>query len=62
MEVELKSRPNVLEKEPSWVAGLKRLEKTLIIPSACRIVPTEKASANFQDMNIIAEEPLVMFV
>lgn len=63
MEDELKSRPIVLEEEQSWVARVKRLDKTLIIPDACGNVPTEKArSARFLDMNIIAEEPLVMFV
>lgn len=63
MEDELKSRPVVLEKEPSWVGEVKRQDKTLVIPDSCGNLPTEESrSARFLDLNIIAEEPLVMFV
>ncbi|KAJ4393004.1 hypothetical protein N0V93_002208 [Gnomoniopsis smithogilvyi] len=63
MEDELKSRPVVLEKEPAWVAGVAKLEKTLVIPDSDGNVPEEASrSARFQGMNIVAEEPHVLFV
>lgn len=63
MEDELKSRPIVLEKEPEWVAGVKKLEKTLVIPDSDGNVPNEESrSARFHEMNILAEEPHVLFV
>lgn len=63
MEDELKSRPVILEKQPDWVAGVKKLERTLVIPDCDGNVPAEQSrSARFQEMNIIAEEPHVLFV
>lgn len=52
MEDELKSRPIILEKAPSWVVGVTRLQKALVLPDGYGNVPTmESRSARFQDMN-----------
>lgn len=62
-EAELRSRPIVLEEEPSWVADVPKLEQTLVIPDCNGEEPEEQArSARFLAMNIIVEEPHVLFV
>lgn len=63
IEAELRSRPVVLEEEPSWVAGVPRLEQPLVIPDRSGEEPDKKGrSTRFLAMNIIAEEPHVLFV
>ncbi len=63
MEEELKRRPVVLEEEPSWVARVPALPQVLVIPDESgKEPPEEERSLRFLDMNIIAEEPHVLFV
>lgn len=63
MEDELKGRPVVLEKEPNWIASVQKLEGTLIIPNVAGHIPEEESrSSRFRELNIIAEEPHVLFV
>ncbi|KAI2624294.1 hypothetical protein GGR54DRAFT_569281 [Hypoxylon sp. NC1633] len=62
-EKELRERPVVLEQEPSWVAKVPPLPTTLTIPlPSGEILPENGRSERFLAMNIIAEEPYVMFV
>lgn len=62
-EEELKSRPIVLE-EPAWVTNVPKLVKTLVIPysRSGEELHEDARSAQFLEMNIIAEEPHVLFV
>ncbi|KAK4152495.1 hypothetical protein C8A00DRAFT_16184 [Chaetomidium leptoderma] len=63
VEDELRSREVILEEEPSWVAKVPVLSQPLMIPDASNKEPEEGArSKRFLDMNIIAEEPHVLFV
>ncbi|KAI3323056.1 hypothetical protein HD806DRAFT_497674 [Xylariaceae sp. AK1471] len=63
MENELRERPIILETEPSWVAKVPLLKEKLIIPTPWGEEPTEESrSQRFLAMNIIAEEPHVLFV
>jgi hypothetical protein len=63
VEDELRRRAIVLEKEPPWVAAVPKLEETLIIPDESGKDPAQESrSQRFLDMNIIAEEPHVLFV
>ncbi|KAJ5182639.1 hypothetical protein N7492_000255 [Penicillium capsulatum] len=63
VEDELRSRPIALEEEPSWVADVPKLERPLVIPGSNGEEPEEQArSARFLAMNIIVEEPHVLFV
>ncbi|KAK3941337.1 hypothetical protein QBC46DRAFT_382951 [Diplogelasinospora grovesii] len=62
-EEELRGRDVVLEEEPSWVAKVPALPQTLIIPDKLNKEPEEETrSKRFLEMNIIAEEPHVLFV
>lgn len=62
-ENDLKGRPKVLEKEPEWVARVPRLEETLIIPCTDGKDPSKDGrSSHFMDMNIVSEEPYIVFV
>lgn len=62
-EEELRSRPIVLEEEPSWVADVPKLEQTLVITDKNGDQPDEDSrSDRFLAMNIIVEEPHVLFV
>lgn len=59
----LKGREIVLETEPAWVAKVPALRQTLIIPDKSGKQPGEESrSKQFLDMNIIAEEPHVLFI
>lgn len=62
-EEELRSRPVVLEKEPQWVTRVPKLEKALVIPCKDGSEPSEDGRcARFMALNIISEEPYVVFV
>ena len=62
-EEEMLAKPRVLEEEPGWVVDVPKLEKTLVIPGMDGEKPTEESwSQRFLKMNIIAEEPHVLFV
>lgn len=62
-EEELRSRAEVLEKEPGWVTRVPKLEKALVIPSRDGSTPAEDARcARFMALNIISEQPYVLFV
>lgn len=62
-EAELRSRPIVLEEEPAWGMKVPKLEQTLVIPGRSGGQPDEESrSARFLEMNIVAEEPHVLFV
>ena len=63
MENELKSRPKILEKQPSWATKVRKVEHKLIIPQDTGEEPNENVrSARFLEMNIVAEEPHILFV
>lgn len=63
IEEELEARPVVLEREPSWVARVSRLERPLVIPTPDGDEPKEEfRHARYLEMNIIAEEPHILFV
>lgn len=63
VEEELKSLPVVLEKEPAWVAGVPKLDKTLVLPCTDGSVPREDIrSQRFLAMNIVSEDPYIVFV
>ncbi|QKX54746.1 uncharacterized protein TRUGW13939_01835 [Talaromyces rugulosus] len=63
MEDELRARPKVLEKEPSWVEQVPSLEQTLIIPDDNGEVPPERdRSEQFLRKKVIMEEPHTLFV
>jgi hypothetical protein len=63
VEAELRSRKVVLEEEPSWAAKVPPLPQTLVIPNGLNDEPEEETrSKRFLAMNIIAEEPHVLFV
>lgn len=63
VEDELMSRPIVLEQEPGWTTKVPTLEKTLVIPDKEGNEPEEQyQSDRFMAMNIIMEEPHVLFV
>ena len=60
MEEELKSREKVLEVVPQWATKVPKLEETLVVHGQ---KPGEGGrSTRFLAMNIIAEEPHVLFV
>ncbi|KAH9906603.1 hypothetical protein F4778DRAFT_587231 [Xylariomycetidae sp. FL2044] len=62
-ERELRERPVVLEREPSWVAQVPPLATTLTIHLPSGEKPAEYGrSERFLAMNIIAETPHVLFV
>jgi hypothetical protein len=62
-EDELRSREVVLEEEPSWVAKVPPLPQPLIIPDKDGKEPEEwTRGKRFLEMNIVAEEPHVLFV
>jgi hypothetical protein len=62
-EDELRSRPVILEEEPSWAAKVPALSHPLVIPDEFNKEPEEGArSKRFLEMNIIVEEPHVLFV
>lgn len=63
IEEELRSRPVVLEKEPDWVASIPRLEQALVIPNDLGETPAEEhRSPRLLQMNIISEDPQILFV
>ncbi|KAM0282712.1 hypothetical protein ACHAQH_002910 [Verticillium albo-atrum] len=63
MEEELRKKPIVLEREPVWVASVPKLQKSLVIPDESGKDPMEaRRSPRFLDLNIIVEEPQVLFV
>ncbi|KAK4117529.1 hypothetical protein N656DRAFT_699868, partial [Canariomyces notabilis] len=62
-EAELRSRPIVVEEEPPWAAKVPALAKTLVIPGPDGNAPgADCKSARLLEMNIVAEEPHVLFV
>ncbi|KAH6856706.1 hypothetical protein B0I37DRAFT_351744 [Chaetomium sp. MPI-CAGE-AT-0009] len=59
----LKSRKVVLEEEPSWVAKVPPLPRPLVIPNQSNNAPEGRdRGERFLRMNIIAEEPHILFV
>lgn len=59
----LKRRKVVLEKEPSWVTKVPPLPQPLVIPDQSNKAPEAAARGQrFSKMNIIAEEPHILFV
>lgn len=63
MEDELRSRPKVLEEEPSWTKHVPALEQALIIPDEHGDKPVEDdRSEPFMRENIIARVLHVLFV
>ncbi|SPQ27449.1 a14003f9-e6b6-41dc-af9e-575aa099f14d [Thermothielavioides terrestris] len=62
-EEELRAREVVLEQEPPWAAKVPPLPNALTIPDGSNREPEEETrSRRFLDMNIIVEEPHVLFV
>ncbi|KAI1142185.1 hypothetical protein F5Y05DRAFT_216937 [Hypoxylon sp. FL0543] len=62
-ERELRAKGVVLEEEPAWASKVPPLTETLTIPTSSGEIPTEeRRSARFLSMNIIVEEPHVLFV
>jgi hypothetical protein len=62
-EEELRSRPIILEEEPPWAAKVPALAQTLVIPDPDGNEPGEDCrSFRLLEMNIVAEEPHVLFV
>lgn len=62
-EKALKARPVILEEIPQWSTEVPALDKTLVIPDDMGKEPTEDTrSPGFFKMNIIADEPHVLFV
>ncbi|KAI1409320.1 hypothetical protein F5Y13DRAFT_92261 [Hypoxylon sp. FL1857] len=62
-ERELRAKAVVLEEEPAWVSKVPPLTETLTIPTLSGDVPAEeRRSERFLSMNIIAEEPHILFV
>ena len=66
MEEELRSREIVREEVARWVKDVPRLERTLMIPPPAAVsgeTPEEASrSKRFLEMNIVVEEPHVLFV
>lgn len=63
VEEELSARAIVLETEPDWVAKVPALAQTLVIPDAFNNEPEEtNRSQRFLAMNIVVQEPHVLFV
>ncbi|KAL2120453.1 hypothetical protein VTJ04DRAFT_4480 [Mycothermus thermophilus] len=63
MEQELRSRPRVLEREPSWASQVPALEERLVIPyDDDGKTPEEVRSERFLEKNILVAEPHVLFV
>lgn len=66
MEEELRSREIVKEGVSRWVKDVPKLERTLVIPPSRKFygeMPDEASrSERFLEMNIIVEEPHVLFV
>ncbi|KAH6631712.1 hypothetical protein F5144DRAFT_592659 [Chaetomium tenue] len=59
----LRRRKIVLEEEPSWVAKVPPLPQPLVIPDQSNNTPKDDARGKrFLKMNIIAEEPHILFV
>ncbi|KAI0840799.1 hypothetical protein F5Y06DRAFT_230759 [Hypoxylon sp. FL0890] len=62
-ERELRAKAVVLEEEPAWASKVPPLTETLTIPTSSGEIPKEeRRSERFLSMNIIAEEPHVLFV
>ncbi|KAI5919455.1 hypothetical protein F4810DRAFT_505152 [Camillea tinctor] len=61
-EDELRNRAIVLEEEPAWAAKVPPLLERLIIPTLGGEPAEGSRSERFLSMNIIAEEPHVLFV
>lgn len=62
-EVKLRRRAEVLEREPGWVGRVPRLERTLVIPCRDGSTPAEDVRcARFRVLNIVSEQPYVVFV
>lgn len=62
-ELELKSRPIVLEELPLWTAKVAKLSKTLVIPNEVGEEPDERSrSPEFFAMNVVVQQPYVMFI
>ena len=63
IEERLKAQKRVLEREPKWATEVPRVQQTLVIPSSIGKRPEdEHTSLRFLNVNIIAEEPHVLFV
>ncbi|KAK3294923.1 uncharacterized protein B0H64DRAFT_198054 [Chaetomium fimeti] len=63
VENALRSRKVVLEEEPSWVAKVPPLPQPLVIPDQSNNAPQgHDRGKRFLKMNIVAEEPHVLFV
>jgi hypothetical protein len=63
VEDALRRRKVVLEREPSWVAKVPPLSRPLVIPDQSNKAPEAAARGQrFLKMNIITEEPHILFV
>lgn len=66
MEEELRSRAIVREEVSGWVTDVPKVKKTLIIPppgnAAGKVPDEESRSQRFWEMNIVVQEPHVLFV
>ena len=62
-EMELKAQPVVLETLPAWATRVPRLKTTLLIPDGKGNEPEDEyKSPQFRAMNIIVQQPHVLFV
>lgn len=62
-EDKLRAQEVKLETEPEWTKHVPRLEKALVIPSDTGMEPdADVQSRRLLDLNIVAEEPHVLFV
>ena len=62
-EDKLRACKVVLEEEPKWAVKVPKVEQTLVIPGQSGKEPNvEDRSTRFLAMNIVAEEPHVLFV
>lgn len=63
IEAELRAKEVILEKEPEWAKNVRPLEEQLIIPGSNGAPPDDDLrSERFAAMNIVVEEPHVLFV
>ncbi|KAG6020917.1 hypothetical protein E4U41_002679 [Claviceps citrina] len=63
IEAFLKSQPVKLEEAPSWAADVPPLQDVFIIPGKDGLLPSAQSrSKRFYDMNILVDEPHVLFV
>ncbi len=62
-EAEFRARRVIKEEEPSWVTKVPPLQQPVVIPDMEGKEPNEEMrNARFLGMNIVIEEPHVLFV